>query len=146
MATNGSPTLAPHSAFAHGSAVRLDAPSSAVAGSWHLVERRHAQAKRDLFADEDADAVSAGTLAEDDTSGSGARKKIADTGEQLKDGEEGAVKSDEVLHEAEVGKGLAGALKLLRDRGTLDEGDDKTSGKKKSKPAGIKKDGPKRFT
>lgn len=92
----------------------------------------------DVFADEDDGAASSGTLAKDDTSGSAARKKLAGTGDQVKDGEEGAVTPDEVLHEAEVGKGLAGALKLLKDRGTLDEGGDKTSDKKNSKPVGIK--------
>ncbi|XP_020150731.2 SART-1 family protein DOT2 [Aegilops tauschii subsp. strangulata] len=100
------------------------------------------QEAHDVFADEDDGAVSSSTLAEDDTSGAAARKKIGGTGDQVKDGEEGAVKPDEVLHEAEIGKGLAGALKLLKDRGTLDEGGGKTSDKKKSKPVGIK-DGPK---
>lgn len=126
-----------------GSAQELANKSSVLMSRIVCFEKTRKREAQDLFADEDAGAVSAGSLAEDDTSGSAARKMIADTGEQLKDGEEGAFKSDEVLHEAEVGKGLAGALKLLRDRGTLDEGGDKTSGKKKSKPAGIKKDGPK---
>ncbi|VAI38954.1 SART-1 family protein DOT2 [Triticum aestivum] len=96
----------------------------------------HKREAQDVFADEDDGTVSS------NTSGSAARKKIAGTGDEVKDGQEGAVKLDEVLHEAEIGKGLAGALKLLKDRGTLDEGGEKTSDKKKSKPVGIK-DGPK---
>ncbi|XP_037431643.1 SART-1 family protein DOT2-like [Triticum dicoccoides] len=97
---------------------------------------------RDVFADEDDGAASSGTLSKDDKSGSAARKMTAGIEDQVKDGEDAAVKPDEVLHEAEIGKGLAGALRLLKDRGTLDEGGEKISDKKKSKPVGIK-DGPK---
>ncbi|KAG0502967.1 hypothetical protein HPP92_003039 [Vanilla planifolia] len=50
------------------------------------------------------------------------------------------VKPDEIIHEAAVGKGLAGALKLLKDRGTLKESIDwggRNMDKKKSKLVGI---------
>jgi U4/U6.U5 tri-snRNP-associated protein 1 len=54
--------------------------------------------------------------------------------------EKNEVTPDEIIHEAAVGKGLAGALKLLKDRGTLNEGIDwggRTMDKKKSKLVGI---------
>lgn len=57
------------------------------------------------------------------------------------------VAPDEIIHELAVGKGLAGALKLLKDRGTLNEGIDwggRTMDKKKSKLVGINdNEGPK---
>ncbi|KAJ4763508.1 U4/U6.U5 tri-snRNP-associated protein 1 [Rhynchospora pubera] len=54
--------------------------------------------------------------------------------------EKDEITPDEIIHEAAVGKGLAGALKLLKDRGTLNEGIDwggRTMDKKKSKLVGI---------
>ncbi|KAJ6828776.1 SART-1 family protein DOT2 [Iris pallida] len=54
---------------------------------------------------------------------------------------------DEIIHESAVGKGLSGALKLLKERGTLKEGIDwggRNMDKKKSKLVGINNsDGPK---
>lgn len=47
---------------------------------------------------------------------------------------------DETIHESSVGKGLAGALKLLKDRGTLKETIEwggRNMDKKKSKLVGI---------
>ncbi|KAJ3693561.1 hypothetical protein LUZ60_009041 [Juncus effusus] len=60
----------------------------------------------------------------------------------LKDKEEqkDALAPDDIIHEPSVGKGLSGALKLLKDRGTLNEGIDwggRTMDKKKSKLVGI---------
>lgn len=54
--------------------------------------------------------------------------------------EEGEVVPDETIHESAVGKGLAGALKLLKDRGTLKENIEwggRNMDKKKSKLVGI---------
>ncbi|XP_020270299.1 SART-1 family protein DOT2 [Asparagus officinalis] len=57
------------------------------------------------------------------------------------------VAPDEIIHEVAVGKGLSGALKLLKDRGTLKESIDwggRNMDKKKSKLVGINdNDGPK---
>lgn len=54
---------------------------------------------------------------------------------------------DETIHEVTVGKGLSGALKLLKDRGTLKETINwggRNMDKKKSKLVGIhENDGPK---
>uniref|UniRef100_A0ACD5X5S7 Uncharacterized protein n=2 Tax=Avena sativa TaxID=4498 RepID=A0ACD5X5S7_AVESA len=98
---------------------------------------------QDVSADEDGDAASSGTLAKDDASRLAVIGEEAGIGDAVKKAEEeGAVKPDDVLHEVSVGKGLAGALRLLKDRGTLNEGDARTSNKKKSKPGGTK-DGPK---
>jgi U4/U6.U5 tri-snRNP-associated protein 1 len=98
-----------------------------------------------VFTVSDGDAASKGALAKDDASRLAVIKEVAVIGERVKkDGEEeGVVKPDDVLREAAVGKGLAGALRLLQDRGTLNEGGDKTVDKKKSKPVGSIKDGPK---
>lgn len=100
---------------------------------------------QDVFTVSDGDAASKGALAKDDVSKLAVIKETAVVGEHVKKdgGEEGVVKPDDVLREAAVGKGLAGALRLLQDRGTLNEGGDKTVDKKKSKPVGSIKDGPK---
>lgn len=53
---------------------------------------------------------------------------------------------DETIHEAAVGKGLSGALKLLKERGTLKETVEwggRNMDKKKSKLVGIADDGQK---
>ncbi|KAI0509779.1 hypothetical protein KFK09_010375 [Dendrobium nobile] len=55
-------------------------------------------------------------------------------------GENVNITPDEIIHETAVGKGLAGALKLLKDRGTLKDSIDwggRNMDKKKSKLAGI---------
>lgn len=55
-------------------------------------------------------------------------------------GQQEDVVPDEIIHEVAVGKGLSGALKLLKDRGTLKETIDwggRNMDKKKSKLAGI---------
>lgn len=54
------------------------------------------------------------------------------------------VAPDEIIHESAVGKGLSGALKLLKERGTLKEGIDwggRNMDKKKSKLVGINDSG-----
>lgn len=57
------------------------------------------------------------------------------------------ISPDETIHEAAVGKGLSGALKLLKDRGTLKETVEwggRNMDKKKSKLVGIAdEEGPK---
>ncbi|PNT73907.1 hypothetical protein BRADI_1g03990v3 [Brachypodium distachyon] len=84
----------------------------------------------DVFKEEDGNATSSGALPKDRTGGLAVIKEQAETEEPIKDGEERPVKPDEVLHEVAVGKGLAGALQFLKDRGTLNEGGNRTTGKK----------------
>ncbi|KAL5205108.1 hypothetical protein ABZP36_009979 [Zizania latifolia] len=96
----------------------------------------------DVFMDEDDDMILPDTVAKDDKGGPAVIKEETNTESLVKDEE---VKPDEIVHEAAVGKGLAGALKFLKERGTLNEGTDwggRTTDKKKSKLAGIE-DGPK---
>lgn len=98
----------------------------------------------DVFMDEDDDAMPSGNLAKDDTNGLVAMQEEAPTEIPAKIEEE-EIKPDEVIHEAAVGKGLAGALKILKERGSLNEGTDwggRTTDKKKSKLVGVE-DGPK---
>ncbi|XP_062183891.1 SART-1 family protein DOT2-like [Phragmites australis] len=98
----------------------------------------------DVFMDEDDDAMPSDNVAKDDTNGLVAMKEEAHIQSPGKIGEEEA-RPDEVIHEVAVGKGLSGALKLLKERGTLNEGTDwggRTTDKKKSKLVGIE-DGPK---
>ncbi|KAF0934640.1 hypothetical protein E2562_026133 [Oryza meyeriana var. granulata] len=99
----------------------------------------------DVFMDEDDDMILSDTVAKGDMSGLAVVKEETNTEGPVKDEEEEEVKPDEIVHEAAVGKGLAGALKFLKERGTLNEGTDwggRTTDKKKSKLAGIE-DGPK---
>ncbi|CAM0901791.1 unnamed protein product [Alopecurus aequalis] len=99
----------------------------------------------DVFMDEDDDDMPSGTITKDDTSRLGVIKEEPVIEDPKKDAEEEEVMPAEVVHEAAVGKGLAGALKFLQDRGTLNEGTNwggRTTDKKKSKLVGIE-DGPK---
>lgn len=94
--------------------------------------------------DEDDDTVPSGNLAKDDANGLAEMEEEALTEIPAKVEEDG-VKPDEVIHEVAVGKGLAGALKILKERGSLNEGTDwggRTTDKKKSKLIGVE-DGPK---
>ena len=94
--------------------------------------------------DEDDDAMPSDNLVKDDTNGLAAMDEDAQAEKPVKVEEE-EVKPDEVIHEVAVGKGLAGALKILKERGSLNEGTDwggRTTDKKKSKLVGVE-DGPK---
>ncbi|XP_015698022.1 SART-1 family protein DOT2 isoform X1 [Oryza brachyantha] len=98
-----------------------------------------------VFMDEDDDMILTDTVAKDDMNGLAVVKEETNIEGPVKDEEEEEVKPDDIVHEAAVGKGLAGALKFLKERGTLNEGTDwggRTTDKKKSKLAGIE-DGPK---
>lgn len=98
----------------------------------------------DVFMDEDDDAMPSDNVAKDDTNGLAEMEEDALTEIPAKV-EEDEVKPDEVIHEVAVGKGLAGALKILKERGSLNEGTDwggRTTDKKKSKLIGVE-DGPK---
>jgi U4/U6.U5 tri-snRNP-associated protein 1 len=109
-----------------------------------IAETRKPEAE-DVFMDEDDDDMPSGTVAKDDTNRLGVIKEETVIEDPKKDAEEEEVIPDEVVHEAAVGKGLAGALKFLQERGTLNEGTNwggRTTDKKKSKLVGIE-DGPK---
>jgi U4/U6.U5 tri-snRNP-associated protein 1 len=67
-------------------------------------------------------------------------KESESASEALPEEEKDEITPDKIIHEAAVGKGLAGALQLLKDRGTLNEGIDwggRTMDKKKSKLVGV---------
>jgi len=98
----------------------------------------------DVYMDEDDDAMPSDNLVKDDTNGLAAMDEDAHAEKPVKVDEE-EIKPDEVIHEVAVGKGLAGALKILKERGSLNEGTDwggRTTDKKKSKLVGVE-DGPK---
>ncbi|RLM73211.1 SART-1 family protein DOT2 [Panicum miliaceum] len=98
----------------------------------------------DVYMDEDDDAMPSDNLVKDETNGLAAMEEDAHAEKPVKVEEE-EVKPDEVIHEVAVGKGLAGALKILKERGSLNEGTDwggRTTDKKKSKLVGVE-DGPK---
>ncbi|XP_039818928.1 SART-1 family protein DOT2-like isoform X2 [Panicum virgatum] len=98
----------------------------------------------DVYMDEDDDAMPSDNLVKDDTNGLAAMDEDAHAEKSVKVDEE-EIKPDEVIHEVAVGKGLAGALKILKERGSLNEGTDwggRTTDKKKSKLVGVE-DGPK---
>lgn len=75
----------------------------------------------------------------DDEAGGWTEVKETNEDEQP-DSEDKEVVPDETIHEVAVGKGLSGALKLLKDRGTLKETVEwggRNMDKKKSKLVGI---------
>jgi len=73
--------------------------------------------------------------------------EVADSKAENSKNEDKEVVPDETIHEAPVGKGLAGALKMLKERGTLKETIEwggRNMDKKKSKLVGIyDEEGPK---
>ncbi|KAL3721126.1 hypothetical protein ACJRO7_005879 [Eucalyptus globulus] len=100
----------------------------------------------DVFMDEDEAPVTSDNEVKDEPGGWTEFKEFGnDEGPVNEDKEE--VVPDETIHEAAVGKGLSGALKLLKERGTLKETVDEWGGrnmdKKKSKLVGIVDDGQK---
>jgi hypothetical protein len=99
----------------------------------------------DVFMDEDDDAMPPDGPVKDDPNGLVAMQEETLPNEKSVANEEEEVKPDEVTHEVAVGKGLACALKILQERGSLNVGTDwggRTTDKKKSKLVGIE-DGPK---
>ncbi|OMO53661.1 SART-1 protein [Corchorus capsularis] len=76
----------------------------------------------------------------------GQRKKVIDASPDEKpvnddDHDKDEIVPDETMHEVAVGKGLSGALKLLKDRGTVKEWGDRNMDNKKRKVVGIENDG-----
>ncbi|XP_057536396.1 SART-1 family protein DOT2 [Amaranthus tricolor] len=100
--------------------------------------------QEDVFMEEDE----APKVSEEIKDETGGWTEVVDSGkeEQTQSENKEDVVPDETLHEIPVGKGLSGALKLLKDRGTLKETIEwggRNMDKKKSKLVGIIDDGPK---
>ncbi|XP_073043872.1 SART-1 family protein DOT2-like isoform X1 [Primulina eburnea] len=94
--------------------------------------------QEDVFVEEDAVRDSSDQEMKDGDVGCAEVKETAKHEMPAKEEEE--VVPDETIHESSVGKGLAGALKLLKDRGTLKETIEwggRNMDKKKSKLVGI---------
>ncbi|KAK4263436.1 hypothetical protein QN277_028841 [Acacia crassicarpa] len=93
----------------------------------------------DVFMHEDEEANAADEGMNDETGGWAEVKETSED-EKPDSGEKEEVVPDETIHEVSVGKGLSGALKLLKDRGTLKETVEwggRNMDKKKSKLVGI---------
>ncbi|KAJ0011072.1 hypothetical protein Pint_32856 [Pistacia integerrima] len=93
----------------------------------------------DVFMDEDEAPRASEEEIRDEPSG-WTEVKETDADEKPADEDEEEIVPDETIHEVAVGKGLSGALKLLKDRGTLKESIDwggRNMDKKKSKLVGI---------
>nr|GEX47764.1 SART-1 family protein DOT2 [Tanacetum cinerariifolium] len=103
-----------------------------------LDEEAHNPDSEDVFMEEDvAPASSEPEQKVKDSGWSEVKDELHD--EQMADEEE-EVKPDETIHESSLGKGLSGALQLLKDRGTLKdtvEWGGRNMDKKKSKLVGI---------
>lgn len=110
-----------------------------------LDEEAHKPTHEDVFMEED-EAPNAPEEKMDETGG---WTEVADSGkaEESKNEDKEEVVLDQTIHEAPVGKGLAGALKMLKERGTLKETIEwggRNMDKKKSKLVGIyDEEGPK---
>ncbi|KAG8376347.1 hypothetical protein BUALT_Bualt09G0053700 [Buddleja alternifolia] len=104
-----------------------------------LGEEEQKPESEDVFMEEDV-APSTSDHEMKDEDGGWAEVKETMEDENLANKEEEEVAPDETIHESAVGKGLAGALRLLKDRGTLKETVEwggRNMDKKKSKLVGI---------
>ncbi|CAN6465454.1 unnamed protein product [Victoria cruziana] len=112
-----------------------------------LDEDSHKPDKEDVFKDDGETTES--FEPEEDTGGGWMEVKDMEVDEPSEEKKEEIV-LDETIHEIPVGKGLSGALQLLKERGTLKEAVDwggRTMDKKKSKLTGIRdSDGPKEIS
>lgn len=102
------------------------------------------QDRQDVFMDEDEGPRTSDLEMKDEPGG---WTEVKETGEEENPSKEDKeeIVPDETIHELAVGKGLAGALSLLKDRGTLKEGIDwggRNMDKKKSKLVGVVDDTP----
>ncbi|ESR44918.1 hypothetical protein CICLE_v10000233mg [Citrus x clementina] len=102
------------------------------------------QDRQDVFMDEDEGPRTTDHEMKDEPGG---WTEVKETGEEENPSKEDKeeIVPDETIHELAVGKGLAGALSLLKDRGTLKEGIDwggRNMDKKKSKLVGVVDDTP----
>lgn len=104
-----------------------------------LITETNNTESEDVFKDEEDVPMSIDQETKTDI-GSWAEAKEIEMDELSECGENQNITPDEIIHETAVGKGLAGALKLLKDRGTLKESIDwggRNMDKKKSKLVGI---------
>lgn len=102
------------------------------------------QDRQDVFMDEDEGPRTSDHEMKDEPGGWTEVKETDEEENPSKEVKEEIV-ADETIHELAVGKGLSGALNLLKDRGTLKEGIDwggRNMDKKKSKLVGVVGDDP----
>ncbi|OMO92623.1 SART-1 protein [Corchorus olitorius] len=107
-----------------------------------LDEEAHKPSSEDVFMDEDEVPGAPEHDGENGENEAGGWKEVVDASPDEKPANEDKdeIVPDETIHEVAVGKGLAGALKLLKDRGTLKETIEwggRNMDKKKSKLVGI---------
>ncbi|OVA12992.1 SART-1 protein [Macleaya cordata] len=105
-----------------------------------LDEEAHKPEGEDVFMDEDEIPKSSDDQERTDDTGGWTEVKDADEAERLVNDEKEEIVPDETIHEVAVGKGLSGALQLLKERGTLKETVEwggRNMDKKKSKLVGI---------
>ncbi|KAA8535718.1 hypothetical protein F0562_030719 [Nyssa sinensis] len=111
-----------------------------------LDEESHKPDGEDVFMEEDV-APKDADQEKIDEDGGWTEVKDVEIDETPSDQDKEEMVPDEMIHEAAVGKGLSGALKLLKERGTLKESIEwggRNMDKKKSKLVGISdNDGPK---
>lgn len=103
-----------------------------------LDEEAQTPGGQDVFMEED---VAPASRDEEEKVKDGGWAEVKDVeNEKMADEEEEIIKPDETIHESSLGKGLSGALRLLKDRGTLKdtvEWGGRNMDKKKSKLVGL---------
>ncbi|QCD85835.1 U4/U6.U5 tri-snRNP-associated protein 1 [Vigna unguiculata] len=105
----------------------------------HIDEEARKPESEDVFMHDDEEAI---VPDEEKTNEGGGWTEVQETNEDEQPNKEDKeeIVPDETIHEVAVGKGLSGALKLLKDRGTLKESIEwggRNMDKKKSKLVGI---------
>ncbi|XVF18446.1 hypothetical protein REPUB_Repub11eG0022300 [Reevesia pubescens] len=111
----------------------------------HLDEEAHKPDSEDVFMDEDEVQEASEQDRKNGENEVGGWTEVVDTSADEKPANEDKdeIVPDETIHEVAVGKGLSGALKLLKDRGTLKESIEwggRNMDKKKSKLVGVADD------
>lgn len=104
-----------------------------------LIADTHKPESEDVFKDEE-DIPESLELETEAEVGGWAEVMETDNTEAAVSEEKEDINPDEIIHETAIGKGLSGVLKLLQERGTLNEGIDlggRNMDKKKSKLVGI---------
>ncbi|GAV87806.1 SART-1 domain-containing protein [Cephalotus follicularis] len=104
-----------------------------------LDEEAHRPQSEDVFMDEDEPPITSEQEREDQAGG-WTEVKDTEKGESSANKDTEVIVPDATIHEVAVGKGLSGALQLLKERGTLKESIDwggRNMDKKKSKLVGI---------
>lgn len=107
---------------------------------YHYVTETLRPETEDVFMDVDSEPETTQQIEDMEVTGWSEVKESESATEPLPKEVKDEITPDEIIHEAAVGKGLSGALKLLKERGTLNEGIDwggRTMDKKKSKLVGV---------